>query len=233
MEKIGRAYGKHAYMSSFSGASPENALALTAYNMYLYHEYFCDEYFDWTAWYYQYFYHITDREKLMEYVLNSTRYTADLKQAGISYDWHYDGEKISQHIVNGIEYFNDNNDNNYYIKNRDIKLPLPEIEDVKPSLSLLYNLKKNSKKQQQKQKESFASKMYSRFFADPVDTLTGAHQIDLSYLTQIGATDFGYDIHYDSSRLSEGRLGTGWYDSYEKKIEEKSDGTLLYYSSPT
>ena len=225
--KIDRIYGEPAYMSSFSGASPENALALTAHNMYLYDEYFWDEYFDWTAWYYQYFYHIADREKLMKYVLNSTRYTADLKHHGISYDWHYDGEKISQHIVNGIEYFNDNTEKG------DIKLPLPEIEDIKPSLSLVYNLRKNSKKQQQKQKESFASKLYSRFFADPVDTLTGAHQIDLSYLTQSGAIDFQYDIHYDSSRLSKGRLGTGWYDSYEKKIEEKSDGTLLYYSSPT
>lgn len=70
-------------------------------------------------------------------------------------------------------------------------------------------------------------------WADPIDTSTGAHVINLSYLTQYGDQTFSFDLSYDSSRLCEGEMGTGWYHNYEKKIEPQSDGTLRYYTTPS
>lgn len=70
-------------------------------------------------------------------------------------------------------------------------------------------------------------------WADPIDTSTGAHVINLSYLKQYGAQTFSFDLGYDSSRLCEGELGVGWHHNYEKKIVPQNNGTLFYYTSPS
>jgi YD repeat-containing protein len=69
-------------------------------------------------------------------------------------------------------------------------------------------------------------------WADPIDTSSGAHKIDLTYLTQFGAQSFSFDLSYDSGRLAKGELGKGWYHGYEKKIVE-AEGYLRYYTTPS
>ena len=216
-------------MSSSDNCSIEDAAYFVYCNTEMYREYFGNEYMYWYAWFLEKFYHAADIKSLYKFMcIDDKLRTVDVWK-------YYTQVKINNCIAEGIAYYNKyyskyNNNEKIYVPVLGINPPADGAESENVGAD---RFEKNSKKQQQKQKESFASKLYSRFFADPVDTLTGAHQIDLSYLTQSGAIDLQYDIHYDSSRLSKGRLGTGWYDSYEKKIEEKSDGTLLYYSSPT
>jgi RHS repeat-associated protein len=69
--------------------------------------------------------------------------------------------------------------------------------------------------------------------ADPVDSSTGSHVIQKSLLELQGALKFSFDLNYNSSQLSIGAMGKGWYDNYEMRIEKQPDGSLYYYSSPS
>jgi hypothetical protein len=69
--------------------------------------------------------------------------------------------------------------------------------------------------------------------ADPVDSSTGSHVIQKSLLEFQGSLKFSFDLNYNSSQLSIGAMGKGWYNNYEMRIEKQPDGSLYYYSSPS
>ena len=68
--------------------------------------------------------------------------------------------------------------------------------------------------------------------ADPVDAYSGAHMINNNIITLFGGQGLGFTASYDSTKLTSGTLGTGWYHNYEKHLEIAEDGILIY-SNPS
>ncbi|MBK1811937.1 DUF1906 domain-containing protein [Clostridium sp. YIM B02505] len=69
--------------------------------------------------------------------------------------------------------------------------------------------------------------------ADPVDSSTGSHIIEKSFLEVQGAQKFSFELNYNSSKLSTGAMGKGWHNNYEMRIEKQPDGSLYYYTYPS
>ena len=69
-------------------------------------------------------------------------------------------------------------------------------------------------------------------FADPVDVYSGAHILKNTLMTLFGGQGLSLTAHYDSTRLSCGVLGKGWYHNYEKHLE-LSNTEARVYSSPS
>ncbi len=57
------------------------------------------------------------------------------------------------------------------------------------------------------------------YHADPVDVYSGAHVITNTLMTLYGGQGLKLTANYDSSRLSGGVFGRGWYHNYEKHLE--------------
>ncbi|WP_026883112.1 leucine-rich repeat domain-containing protein, partial [Clostridium akagii] len=55
-------------------------------------------------------------------------------------------------------------------------------------------------------------------WADPVNTDTGAHKISNDVLDVKGAQDLSFNISYDSTKLSMGKMGRGCYNQYETHL---------------
>jgi RHS repeat-associated protein len=72
-----------------------------------------------------------------------------------------------------------------------------------------------------------------QYWADPVDTGSGAHIIKVDALKANGAQDLSFSLSYDSSKLYPGTMGFGWSNNYEIKLEEQTDGSLFVYWSPS
>lgn len=67
---------------------------------------------------------------------------------------------------------------------------------------------------------------------DPVDAYTGAHLIRNAIMGLFGGQNINLIAQYDSTQLSCGMLGLGWYHNYEKYVE--IDGCDAFvYSSPS
>ena len=62
--------------------------------------------------------------------------------------------------------------------------------------------------------------------AEPVDTETGAHIINLSLLKIRGAQDLEFIIDYNSIARTIDQLGTGWGHNFEASLQSLSDGTV-------
>jgi RHS repeat-associated protein len=69
--------------------------------------------------------------------------------------------------------------------------------------------------------------------ADPVDSSAGSHVIEKNFLEVQGAQKFSFELNYNSSQLSTGAMGKGWYNNYEMRIEKQPDGSLYYYTYPS
>ncbi len=68
--------------------------------------------------------------------------------------------------------------------------------------------------------------------ADPVDVYSGAHTISNTIITLYGGQGLKLTVYYDSTKLSEGVLGTGWYHNYEKHLENLNN-VIKVYNSPS
>ena len=67
--------------------------------------------------------------------------------------------------------------------------------------------------------------------ADPVDAYSGAHTIKNNILSLFGGQNISLIAHYNSSKLTKGSLGVGWYHNFEKHIGF-SGTTILVYETP-
>jgi YD repeat-containing protein len=65
--------------------------------------------------------------------------------------------------------------------------------------------------------------------SDPVNTFTGAQQIDGLILKEDGKIPFDFGIKYDSNLLGKGELGTGWTYDYGIKLEILDDQTAIIH----
>ena len=68
--------------------------------------------------------------------------------------------------------------------------------------------------------------------ADPVDLYSGAHVIKNTVMTLFGGQGLKLIAHYNSTQLTSGVLGAGWYHNYEKHVEVACDEARVY-SSPS
>lgn len=71
------------------------------------------------------------------------------------------------------------------------------------------------------------------FWADPVDTGSGAHKIKEDVLKAKGAQDLAFTLSYDSSKLCSGDMGKGWSNNYEINLEKQTDGSVFVYWTPS
>jgi len=62
---------------------------------------------------------------------------------------------------------------------------------------------------------------------DPVDTSTGAHTINMTAISVIGAQNLSFDLSYNSSKLVLGSMGKGWSNNFE--ISLKLVGNSIYF----
>lgn len=70
-----------------------------------------------------------------------------------------------------------------------------------------------------------------RYYADPVDTASGAHVIDHTLLAVKGAQTFSFDLHYNSLLLKKGSFGTGWESNYDAALQTDSNGNVTIHWS--
>ena len=68
--------------------------------------------------------------------------------------------------------------------------------------------------------------------ADPIDAYTGAHLLKNTLMTLFGGQCISLSAHYNSTNLSVGTLGAGWYHNYEKRLEVSGNEAYVY-SSPS
>jgi RHS repeat-associated protein len=61
---------------------------------------------------------------------------------------------------------------------------------------------------------------------DPINTSSGAHEINKTLLTLNGAEKFSFNIDYNSLLLSTGSLGRGWNHNYETSLALLQDGDI-------
>lgn len=64
------------------------------------------------------------------------------------------------------------------------------------------------------------------YWADPIDTATGAHAIEKSLLVVNGAQPLNFKVSYNSLLLKEGLLGKGWAHDYETWLEVLVNGDI-------
>lgn len=68
--------------------------------------------------------------------------------------------------------------------------------------------------------------------ADPVDAFTGAHLLSNTVMSLYGGQSLKLTINYNSTKLSSGVFGIGWYHNYEKHLE-MTVSNIKVYSSPS
>lgn len=68
--------------------------------------------------------------------------------------------------------------------------------------------------------------------ADPVDLYTGAHVIKNTVMSLFGGQGLKLIAHYNSTQLTCGVLGSGWYHNFEKHVEVEACEARVY-SSPS
>lgn len=84
----------------------------------------------------------------------------------------------------------------------------------------------------QPEEDKGETKVNESTFADPVDVYSGGHILKNTLLTLFGGQGLKIVANYDSTRLSVGTLGAGWYHNYEKRVEIL-DCEARVYSSPS
>ncbi len=87
--------------------------------------------------------------------------------------------------------------------------PCPCDYDVPPSI-----LNPNSQ-----EKETDSNESPENFQADPVDVYSGAHTISVNLMNLFAGQKLSLTAHYNSSRLTKGVMGYGWYHNFEKRLE--------------
>ena len=74
------------------------------------------------------------------------------------------------------------------------------------------------------------NKVSGSTFADPVDVYTGAHTLTNHVMTLYGGQGLKFTAYYDSTKLSSGDLGVGWYHNFEKYLEITGCEARVYTS---
>ena len=70
--------------------------------------------------------------------------------------------------------------------------------------------------------------------ADPVDVYSGAHTLKNTLFSMFGGLGINVTAEYNSSKLSYGELGVGWYHNYEKHIDHSlGESTAYVYTNPS
>lgn len=69
------------------------------------------------------------------------------------------------------------------------------------------------------------------YIADPINTSTGAHEIERTLLTLNGAQPLPFKVRYNSLLLAEGPLGKGWAHNFETRLEELPSGDITIHWS--
>lgn len=65
---------------------------------------------------------------------------------------------------------------------------------------------------------------------DPVDLRTGEFTYENTYLRLSGiGLPYELSAYYRSQVMADGILGHGWRTSYERRVEERPDGTVVYH----
>ncbi len=57
------------------------------------------------------------------------------------------------------------------------------------------------------------------YIADPIEGYSGAHEINNTIMTLFGGQGLKITAHYNSTKLSRGSMGIGWYHDYEKYLK--------------
>ena len=90
-------------------------------------------------------------------------------------------------------------------------------------------VKQNSSKPEE---DTGTTQVPEKTVQDPVDVYTGAHLIKNSIMTLFGGQGLKLTANYDSTRLSSGIFGIGWYHNFEKHLE-MVDCEAHVYSGPS
>ena len=64
--------------------------------------------------------------------------------------------------------------------------------------------------------------------ADPIDVYSGAHILENTLISLFGGQGLSLIAHYDSTKLSSGVFGMGWYHNYEKHVENLGSEIRVY-----
>ena len=71
------------------------------------------------------------------------------------------------------------------------------------------------------------------YWADPVNTASGSHNLSIDAISVTGAQKLDFNLSYDSTRLSAGSMGRGWYSNYDMQLQKMEDGSLRVFWSPS
>ena len=69
--------------------------------------------------------------------------------------------------------------------------------------------------------------------ADPVDIYTGAHMLKNTVMKLFGGQGLKLTAHYNSTHLSCGSMGSGWYHNFEKYVDVEGSQARVYNSPST
>lgn len=64
--------------------------------------------------------------------------------------------------------------------------------------------------------------------SNPVDVYTGSHTLNNTLMSLFGGQNIQLIAHYDSTYLTEGELGVGWYHNYEKCVYIYDGGAVVF-----
>ena len=99
---------------------------------------------------------------------------------------------------------------------QDIKDPSSGCNCQRPCGSEVPQSIPNPPPQKQEKDEN---KLGGNFQADPVDVYSGAHTISVNLMNLFAGQKLSLTAHYNSSRLTKGVMGYGWYHNFEKHLE--------------
>ena len=84
------------------------------------------------------------------------------------------------------------------------------------------------------QQDNDDNKLKDSFQSDPVDVYSGAHTISVNLMNLFAGQKLSLTAHYNSSRLTKGVMGYGWYHNFERRLEViGAVSEIRIYESPS
>ena len=87
---------------------------------------------------------------------------------------------------------------------------------------------KQNSKPDQPQEDTNTPKVPGTTFEDPIDVFSGAHILKNTIMTLFGGQGLTLTVNYDSTKLSCGVFGFGWYHNYEKRLQDFGSEIRIY-----
>lgn len=104
------------------------------------------------------------------------------------------------------------------------------MDGSETTTSFEVTVKQNSSDPTDNTDESESEGGDGRKVADPIDIYTGAHTLTNNLISLYGGQNINFVASYDSTKLTSGSMGKGWYHNFEKHIEFVDDEARVYNS---